>query len=104
VTGRIYSTQFAKGFVDSAAHNLTYTVPAGNVAVLRSIDWVSGAGGNVACLAGGTYFNIILVDASHPATWGHWSGALVLKAGQAFTTIWSGGGTHLVVCGHLYVV
>jgi hypothetical protein len=93
-----------KGTVDSAAHNLTYTVPTGRVAVLRSIDWVAGAGGNVACLAGGTYFNIILVDATHTATWGHWSGALVLNAGQVLSTAWTASTVHLIFCGHLYVI
>lgn len=90
----IYSTLFFAGFVNSAGNNLSFTVPAGKVAVLRDLSWGVNPGTVLWVKASGRIV-VVAANAGAALISGQWRGDLVVPAGALIQTAWQTGGNGL---------
>lgn len=102
---KLYSTQFLNGF-DPAGGTHSYTVPAGYVAVVRSIDlWVGATGATALCNAGSARILSLTGPATVPAAGVNapWQGRQVVPAGGEIQVSLSTEGSY-AVSGYLLTV
>lgn len=103
--GRVWSTRFIGAAVQTAAQATAagYVVPAGRIAVVRSIDfYVDGIGNMFVGPVVGTFFSIVVSTAGVPELQArHWDGDQVLYAGERLNVAWASGAFRLTVSGFL---
>jgi len=101
----IYSTQFVTGTMATPGPELVYTVPAGNIAVLRGLDGflytsgvfvlLLGLNGNPPCLG-------CVAAAAQPTSGvGSWTGYQVLDPGDKVYLSANYSGTTYILSGYL---
>jgi hypothetical protein len=109
VSQQVYSTRFVKTLL-TGTNTTYYTVPAGTVAVVRTmtVAWVSLArAGGVAqvLLNGANSFVWIVPIAASTAASDHWEGNMVLPAGELLRAAATATGTiFLTISGFLLSV
>jgi hypothetical protein len=97
----IYSTRFI-GEVNNGGYGALYTVPGNKVAVIRSVNVVSGAPGvsDAQLLVNGTFW-LFRVDPLAANAVGSWEGRQVLNPNDTLRTYVGGGPAHWAVSGYL---
>lgn len=86
----------------AASPSPTYTVPAGNVAVVRDVTITSSTGGTDAGgwgVPGTAFLGAFRLSSTVPEY--RWKGRQVFTAGESIAMIWQGGGFYYAVSGYL---
>jgi hypothetical protein len=101
VSSTVFSTRFIGG-VSSPTSSQTYSVPAGNVAVLKSINAIAAGSGVTVCNINVNNVWTVFVQASLAVNVLYqWSGHQVLNPGDQLECGSAGGNTYFTVSGYL---
>jgi len=100
----LYSTQFFAGTIPTNALTNAFTVPAGELVVLRDMDALIVTASdlfNVQIGVAGATTVVWYVTATATPEWVQWQGRTVVKAGESIWVYSSGSNTQAVLSGYL---
>jgi|SRR5215469_8484987 len=102
----LYSTQFYKGPVGGSTSMPLYTVPAGNVVVLRDLELFLSSAGlfNLQLVGSGASAIVWYISGASANSWHQWQGRTVAHAGDTIQAFCDGSGSLLLVSGYLLTI
>ena len=100
---KLYSTLFFAGIITTATPPALYTVPPGQIAIVRDViaRLSSGSGDTITFYDGTNEVTILVATPATTAATAEWQGRQVFEEGTIVAAAVTGGTWQLRVCGYL---